>query len=286
MGTSQSSPGAPGGVPMVPPWVPDPLPSATPPDSGEPDAAPDGQAVAVPPVPAMPLSPSIPIAPAGRFGPARTSLGQFAGSGATGDMRRGIGHYVRKGLGGSNTATRRFSGTARTAGTLYGALSAVSSGQATGTGSPLDPSLLAGRSAGEIIDAVVEAVRPVDGTQDGEFSRNAIHGALSELLAQFPDADLLNLTDDQRTIVVEGFIGLDIFHRVQLDVGMAVQDKSPTYTVALSRLREIKNYIKQAISAQFRRLRAAGQTLTARRVSEIARQTIHETLIIFEGYAE
>jgi hypothetical protein len=146
--------------------------------------------------------------------------------------------------------------------------------------------LLAGRSAGEIIDAVIEAVRPVDGTQDGESSRNAIHGALSELLAQFPDADLLNLTDDQRTIVVERFIGLDIFHRVQLDVGMAVQDKAPTYTVALSRLREIKNYIKQAISAQFRRLRVAGHMFTAGRVSEIARQTIHETLIVFEGYTE
>ena len=44
------------------------------------------------------------------------------------------------------------------------------------------------------MNAVVEAVRPADGTQDAEASRTAIKDALSEVLTIFPDADLLNLT--------------------------------------------------------------------------------------------
>ena len=185
MGTSSSSSGSPSGTPMVPPWVPDPVPppgdgpgddEAAPPDSVAPD-----QAV---PQPAQP----VPIAPPARFGGARTRLGRFARTGSGDDMRKGVGHYARRGLGGG-TAVHRLGGTARTAGTLFGALSAAAAGQASGPGNELDPAVLASRSADEVMSAVVEAVRPVDGTQDAEASRAAIGKALSELLTQFPDAD-------------------------------------------------------------------------------------------------
>src|SRR5574341_631454 len=99
MGTSTSSRGAPSGVPMVPPWVPDAPPFD---DQGDSDAA--GQHTSgAPEVPAAPPRP-VPIAPPGRFGPSRSSLGQYARSGASDDMRRGLGHFVSKGLGGAGTA--------------------------------------------------------------------------------------------------------------------------------------------------------------------------------------
>src|SRR5438046_2987996 len=116
MGTSASSSGAPSGVPMVPPWVPD-APPADGQDGG--DETPDQPTLSPPPAPASPPLP-VPIAPAGRFGPSRISLGQYARSGSADDMRRGLGHYVGKGLGGGGTATRRFGGTATTAGSIYG----------------------------------------------------------------------------------------------------------------------------------------------------------------------
>ena len=84
-------------------------------------------------------------------------------------------------------------GTASTAGALGNALSALAAGEPAEAGSPLDPALLSGRSVDDIMDAVVEAVRPVDGTQDAEASRAAIRDALAELLTRFPDADLLSL---------------------------------------------------------------------------------------------
>ena len=97
MGTSASSRGPGGGVPLVPEWVP---------------PATDQPAPSQPPPPQM--------APARRFQTARTNLGGFARTGAGESLRRGLGHYSRSGLGGAAAAASRMGGTARTAGGLYG----------------------------------------------------------------------------------------------------------------------------------------------------------------------
>jgi len=201
-------------------------------------------------------------------------------------MQRGLGHYVYKGMGGSQTATRRLGSVPRTAGALYGALSALAGAPTPAAESPLDPAVLRGRSADDIMNAVVETVRPVDGTQDSEADRNAIKDALSQLLAQFPDADMLDLTDDQRSFVVERFVAVDIFNRLSLDVWKAIQDKAPSVAAAVSRLSAIKDYIRETVSSVFRRLRTGGEMLTARRVATIVRQTIQETLQVFEDFVQ
>lgn len=289
MGTSKSSSGSPGGVPMVPPWTPDPLPPPPAPPDGPPGPAPDGDPDggpdAAPDLPSSPSQPG-PIAPPARFGSSRTSLGRYARSGSTGEMRKGVGHCVSKGWGGSNTATRRLSGTARSAGVLYGALSTLATGQPSEAGGPLDRVVLTGRSANDIMRAVVEAVRPVDGTQDAEATRDAIKGAASELLAKNPDADFLALSEQDRLFMVERFLANDIFNHLVLDIGQAIQKNAPTASAASARFREIKNYVRQAISAAFRKIHKSGEALTARRVSAISRQCIQEAMEVFEGGAE
>ena len=285
MGTSKSSSGAPSGVPMTPPWVPDPVP---PDDSQDADGGDSGQDPQSPqaPDPVAPAQPPLhqPIAPRGRFGPARTSLGRFARSGSADDMRRGVGHYVSKGLGGSAAAARRFGGTSRTAGTLYDALSATATGRPSGPGSQLDPARLAGRSAADVMDVVVEAVRPVDGTQDAEASRKAIREGLSDLLERFPDADLLNLAEDQRLFVIESYLAQDVYNRAMLDVGNAVREKAPTVRTALSRKRQIREYIRETIAARFRALRTAAAALTPRSIAQMATQALREAFAVFEDY--
>ena len=281
MGTSSSSSGSPSGTPMVPPWVPDPVP---PPSDGPGDndeAPPGGDAPdqAAPP-PAQP----VPIAPGARFGGARTRLGSFAHTGSAEDLRKGVGHYARKGLGGGGTAVRRFGGTARTAGTLFGALSAAAAGQASGPGNELDPRVLAGRSADEVMGAVVEAVRPVDGTQDGEASRAAIGKALSELLTQFPDADLLNLSEEQRLLAIERFIAWDVFNRFELDLGKTIQEKAPSVAIALSRLKEVRDFITQTVAAEFRKLATGAAALGNSKVAAIVRDALGQAIGVFEGY--
>jgi hypothetical protein len=201
-------------------------------------------------------------------------------------MRRSLGQYVRNGYGGSGTATRRFGGTAATAAALGGALATVASGQTAQTGSPLDPALLSGRSADTVMTAVVEAVRPIDGTLDAEASRASIRDALAELLTKFPDADLLNLDDEQRNFAIERFTGSDVFRRIELDVGKTISEKAPSASAALARLKEIRDYVKETVSAAFRKLRAAGRTLTVGRIAHVVRDALADTFQVFEGFAE
>jgi 7-cyano-7-deazaguanine synthase in queuosine biosynthesis len=99
----------------------------------------------------------------------------------------------------------------RTAGALANALAVLAGGDASAAQAGLDRPLLAGRTADEIMDAVVEAVRPIDGTQDAEAERASMRDAMTDLLTVHPDADLLNLDPDQRSLVVERFAASDVF---------------------------------------------------------------------------
>jgi hypothetical protein len=177
-------------------------------------------------------------------------------------------------------------GTARTAGTLYGALSAIAAGQAAAPGSPFDPVILAGRSVDEVMDALVEAVRPTDGTQDADSSRVAIRNAMSELLNRYPDANLLDLTEEQRLFAIEDFVALDVYNRFVLDLGKTIQEKAPSATAALSRLKDVKDYLRQTVSARFRALVKAGEKLGVRPISELTRQALHTSFQVFEDYIQ
>lgn len=293
MGTSQSSGGPGPGVPMVPPWTPPaPPPEPQVPEPGAPDPSlppPPGEQQPSPPIsslPAVPLAAAPPVAPAARFRGTRRSLGDYARSGNRDDLKRALGHYVRSGYSGSATASARLGGTAATAQSLGSALSNIAAGQPATAGSPLDPALLAGRSAREVMDAVVEAVRPTDGTQDAEAARAAIRDALSELLTHYPEADLLNLDSEQRDFVIERYAAMDVFRRFELDVGVAISEKSPTATVALARLKDARDYVKEIVGAEFRKLRDAGKRLTVDRINRVVSEAVRETCIVFEGYAE
>lgn len=287
MGTSQSSNGSPSGVPMVPPWVPDlPLPPPLSPPPTVHDAGPPAiEAVsAAPPVQSLPAV--IPMAPAGRFGGANRNLGEWARTGDRRLLSRGMRHYIAKGYGGSTVATRRMASTAQTASNLYSALGGGAANPYATPGAPLDPSLTASMSAEDVLDAVVEAVRPVDGTQDAEANRLSVVDALSDVLNEFPDADLLNLEPAQREFAIERFVAADIYHRVNLDIGKKVAAKAPTATAGLSRLKEVRDYVREHVSAAFRQVRAAGQTFVASRVTQIVQMAIRETFIVFESYLE
>jgi hypothetical protein len=136
------------------------------------------------------------------------------------------------------------------------------------------------------MDAVVEAVRPVDGTQDAEAARTAIREALSELLTRFPEADLLNLDDDQRSFAIEKFTALDVFHRFHLDVGKTIVEKASSAVTAVSRLKQVRDYVKETVAASFRKLRDAGKSLTSGRINHVVRDALRETFLVFEGYME
>lgn len=132
--------------------------------------------------------------------------------------------------------------------------------------------------------AVVEAVRPVDGTQDTEASRYAINDALSDVLDRYPEADLLNLTEEQRLFSIERYIALDVFERFDLDVGKHLRDNAPSVSAELSRLREVKSYIRETVADTFRKAHSSAQRLNSHRLSEIVRSALQEAFEVFEAY--
>lgn len=274
MGTSQSSEGPPSGVPMVPPWVADP-PSDDVPANSEPPLQGEAE-IAQPNAPVL--------APAARFGSARRALGQFAESGDPGRLRQGVGRYVGTGLGGSATAVKRLAGTARAASTLYSLLGG--GGQGPSAPPPLDRDAFAGRSADETVRAIVEAVRPVDGTDDAEVTRNSANDALTDLLDRYPDADLFDLTEDQREYVLQRFVSMDVYRRFVLDVGKHIQDNAPSATVGLARLRQAREYIRETVVASFRRLEIAQQRLSTSSVVQLVRRVLQDAFDVFSEYAE
>lgn len=259
MGTSASSKGPGAGVPMVPDWV-------------APTSDPQGQ------------KESVPLAPPRRFQPARTSLGKFGGGGSSNDLRRGLGHYSRTGMGGSSTATQRMSGTAKRAGSLYNVLDALSTGTPIPSDIRLDPSALAGKSQSEIADLIADTLCPIDGTQDNDAARDSVARALSEVLFIDPNADLSNLDTQQIEQVVEAYIGHDLAHRIELDVGKAVLDKAASYSSGVDRLEEMKAYVRQAIAQAIRARREIGQTLNRSNAASLANDVLRDTFEIFESY--
>lgn len=271
MGTSISSSGPGGGVPLVPPWADSPPADAP---QGDSPAAPDGE---TPKVPAE--------APERRFQPARRQLRDFARNGGPASLRRAVGHYVGRGYGGGAYATRRMGGTANSAAALGGVLGGLVGEPIPGEPT-LDRVLLEGRTADEVMDAIVEAARPVDGTQDAEASRLNMRDALADVLTRYPDADLLSLTPEQRDFAMERFVALDVWQRFDLDLGKDIRDNAPSLTAALARLKEAKDYILETVAAAFRNLRAAGRRLTAGRVSATIRDALRDAFNVFEEAAE
>lgn len=282
MGTSSSSNGPGSGIPMVPPWADNPTEA---PDAGqggqddnqsspEDNNAGDSKKESNPPL----------NAPPGRFGGARSSLGAFAGDGSSSSMRNGIRQYVSRGYGGAKSAARRMGSTASTAGGLAGILS--SDTRTTTQSDHFNSLSFQSKNSDDVVNAIIEAVRPIDGTQDSEASRESIKDALSELLDKHPDADLLELNDNDKYLVIEAFLATDIYQRIALDVGKHIQDKAPNAAAGVNRLKQIKEYVRETVKSSFKKIGNNPSSLPPHKITQLARSVIEDTYEVFEDYTQ
>lgn len=263
MGTSVSSSGPRSGVPLIPPWVSDP-------DSG---SSPNTEKETV-----------SPVAPPYRFRGTNLNMNRFAMSGSSDHMRKGLGQYVRKGLGGSLWASRRMARTATRAGALYDALDSLRGGGTSAVELGFDVESLAGRPSREILDRIVDALSPSDGTLGVEGSRNSILNALSRLIREEPTANLVSLSTEQINLAIEFFVGEEICRRIELDVGLTVLDKAPDVPTAIRRLDAINRYVQRTVTFSFRQMASRAGPLTRRTVTNLVSRVIQYVLRVFESY--
>jgi hypothetical protein len=175
-------------------------------------------------------------------------------------------------------------GTARNAGSLYGALEALSSGAGVPPALAFNLSSLTGGNQAQVADAIVDALCPVDGAQDTDAARDAMSRAFSDLLDQNPAVDLSALTPPLIEQVVESYIAHDLSHRIELDVGKAVLDKAPTAAEGVVRLDEMKAYVRQEVAARFRARAGTGQPMTRQTAAALSSAVLRDTFDIFESY--
>jgi hypothetical protein len=258
---------------MVPPWVP---PAPPPVDPASPDGPPDADDIPNP-------GPDVTAPDSNRFRGARTNLGQFARGGTANNVRRAVSHYVRTGYGGSGTASSRLANTTRTAGTLYQMLSAYAGNTSAPAGAP-SKQALTGRDAKALINAVVEAVAKTTGSLDVEAARKAIESALSEVLEEYPDEDLLNLSDEARERAIECYVAEDVFVHMELDVGDAIWKNADSATEAVEQLDEIREFIRETVFASFDKLHEDGVSINTDNVSNVASKALRDAMVVFEEY--
>lgn len=273
MGTSQSSKGASSGTPLVPPWTPDASPAQdqTTPTTPEPNGAPPVQPEQRPE-----------ISPRGRFNGARRNISDYAQTGSRESLSRGLGHYAKKGLGGSKNAAKRLGGTSVSAGSLYHALSSLAS-QVEGQPSTdkLDKNELLNRPRREVIDHIVNALAPTNGTLDSEARQRSMDNALSKLYEEFNDVDICNLSDEQVIFAVETFAIEDVIRRFELDLGQSIIENAPNSIEGAKRFKEAQDYIREVAKDAFKSLKDSGNVMNTATVNKIVNEAIETTFDVF-----
>lgn len=182
MGTSTSSKGANNRSPLVPPW-----------------ADVDGRGPGPKPEP-------------NRFQGFRTSLGRFVATGNGDDLRKGLRAYARTSTGGAANGPRRFGAMAQAGSALFNAINIL---RTNPTAAPFNLGAWAGKSTRELIDALAEALVPVNG--DAERIRVALTEALVTCLDGVVAFDFATITEDTIVELMVAYTALCVFEQIVLD---------------------------------------------------------------------
>jgi hypothetical protein len=295
MGTSTSGKGPSGGVPFDPPWLDDILPS----DDGAGPAADETDTAPGPPVDGEEHidggnendqrdteagSPG--IAPAGRFGAARTSLGNYARSGDRSYLRQSLGHYTRRGLGGASRAASRLRVSSNVAGLLAGTLRSMRDGTDAAINAWMVSANLAGASAEAVIAAVIERVGPLAGILDSEACKDAAQYAFIDLMELKEDVDPMSMSDDDIWTLTDRFIGNSIFMQVMHDMGERFDGDDLDPTTAVARVDDMREYIITVVSSRLGDARKQATPITNVSVQRLARQVTREAFEVFSEAEE
>ena len=225
-----------------------------------------------------PVETLLPLAPLGRFRSTRNHLANFAKTGSEDELRKAIGNYVRKGYAGRQNLSSRLAGISQSAGNLWNVLTDLSEGQLQ--------NLLAKQTADEIIRSIVNIVQKNFETLDNEVIRKSGYKALEHTLGVFPNADLKNLSVDERLYTIEVFVGTGIFHSIVLDVGMSIQKNAPSYKIALDRMEELYDFILSSVSSEFRAIVNRFNSVNSSQINKITEDAIENCLFVFESYIQ
>lgn len=239
MGTSTSSSGGRSGSPFDPEWLAPDGAAAGSSNGGEQtdsdrESAPARDATA---------APQNGFAPDRRFGPARSQLGAYLGSGNRDDLRGATRSMVSKGMGGASRAASTMRSTARGAGALGQFLAAARDGSDQRVTDWVARCRSANLSASDLALEILKEVSSGFGSVDEESLHDAGAEALAKLYEDHPDVDIFDLTNAQIAEVVGLTIANQICQRIDMQLGQTYEKLKHDPVMIQERRADIREWV-------------------------------------------
>lgn len=282
MGTSTSSSGPGAGVSFDPPWL-DQLGGEAPAVGGGDVSDADGDEDAESSGDSPDVVPAEGVAPPRRFADARRLLGNFARTGNRESLGRAIGHYSRTGMGGARNTAARMRASTRSAAGLISLLQAARDGTDARVSQWVSSLVARNPSAQDVINEVIQQVTTSGGSLDEESCKDSMAQAMAELMENQPNVDLLSMSDADIWSLVELFLAHEACSRLQLDIGQLFESSRLAPREVVTRMNDMRDYLKAEISAQMRAVRQANSNPSPRQLETTMQQALRNTFAVYEG---
>lgn len=281
MGTSTSSSGPASGISMDPPWLDDVNTDVTIPTDSDSNTEEEVDTSTKQPTTPTPVV----LAPTARFRMARQKLGEFAQSGSRDAFKKAVGHYSNKGMGGASNVAKRMRASTSAASGLVSFLRDVQSNVLPDVRDWAQNLMSKSPTANEVVDAIIDRVTNEGGLIDEDSIKDSMANAMSDLLEQNPDIELLNLGDDETWDLIENFLSYEASNRLLLDIGQLLESKlSPREMV--ERTEEMHDYLKAEISAQLQLYKSSNLHPEISKLDAVMHQALESTFAVFEEAIE
>jgi len=137
-------------------------------------------------------------------------------------------------------------------------------------------------SAYEIADRIIVQVISSGGSLEEESCKDSMAQAMSELLTINPEVDLMKMDNDSIWTVIELFMANEAFNRLDLDIGQLFESAKYSPYEAVSRMNDMREYLKSEISAQIQALRASTPNPSKEEMNNLLQSALRLTFEIFE----
>jgi len=272
MGTSTSSNGPCGGISFDPPWLIS--------DEGNADIPISGADQ-----PELPLAP-LPLqfddtAPRARYAPARKALNCFISSGDSRDLKRALGAYSRRGMGGAARLARRMTMSAHKGAVAVAFFRDIANGEINENSSWLQELLADSSSTIDVFDKIAAKISPEIGGIDENSCRDSITQALIDLEVSNQNFDITNFTADDIQSFICHFLSNEIFNRVIIDIGQSFERHLSVQEIC-ERKDEMREYIFYEVEKQVTNCWDENSYISQTDIVNVLKQIIHDTFTIFE----
>ena len=271
MGTSSSSKGPKGGVSFDPPWI-------------ESEIA-EINGVPIPIDLTTPSAETV-LAPSNRFTKARRNFRAYINEGRAQSLQRSIRSYVRHGLGGVSRATGRMKLASVVGARAFSLFKGSKDADQLRFREKLTSLFESEHTTEDVISTIVDFILPLSGSVDEESCRNAMAEALSELLVEKPDIDILNLPEEDIWELLKRFIEKQIVRQITFDIGQVLESDTISIEDKLNRLDEIERFVQSVVSNSFDKVRNMNPDLSQSDVARIISEGVELTFKVFGGTDE